>query len=81
MSSAKTVAQKPAGNVNPLSSLGHAWLLVSAPGVELLWSDANELPTHNAPSVAMAGNRVLPNPDNRMEHSLKDRRRENKGVQ
>src|ERR1700721_4740811 len=26
MASAKTVAQKPAGNFRPLSSLGHVWL-------------------------------------------------------
>jgi hypothetical protein len=36
MLSAKTVAQKPAGNFNPLSSFGHAWLLASAAGLDWL---------------------------------------------
>jgi hypothetical protein len=60
------VAQKPAGNFNPLSSLGHSWLLVSAPGRP----DANELPTHNALSAAMAGSKVLSKLENRMDHPL-----------
>jgi len=34
MSSAKTVAQKPAGNFKPLSSFEQAWLLVSVPGLD-----------------------------------------------
>jgi hypothetical protein len=34
MSSAKTVAQKPAGNFKPLSSFGHAWRLAFAAGLD-----------------------------------------------
>jgi hypothetical protein len=60
------VAQKPAGNFNPLSSFGHPWLLVSAPGRP----DANELPTHNALSAAMAGKKVLNRLENRMDDIL-----------
>jgi hypothetical protein len=56
------VAQKPAGNFNPLSLLGHSWLLVPAPGRP----DANELLTDNAPSAAMAGSNVLSKLENRM---------------
>jgi hypothetical protein len=56
------VAQNPAGNFNPLSSLGHPWLLVSAPDRP----DANELPTHNALNAAMAGTKVLNRLENRM---------------
>jgi hypothetical protein len=60
------VAQKPAGNFNPLSSLGHSWLLVSAPGRP----DANELPTQNALNTVMAGSKVLNKLENRTDHPL-----------
>jgi hypothetical protein len=58
------VAQKPAGSFSPLSSLGHPWLLVSAPGLP----EANELPTQNALNTVMAGSRLLNKLENRMDH-------------
>src|SRR6266404_6140816 len=64
MSSAKTVAQKPAGNFNPLSSLEHAWLLASAAGLDWFCVGANELPMHIAASATRADNRVLNGLDN-----------------
>src|SRR5205809_62581 len=60
MLSAKTVAQKPAGNFNPLSSFGHVWLLDSAVGLDSLCVDgASEPPVPIAASAARRDNRVL----------------------
>ena len=63
------VAQKPAGNFNPLSSFGHPWLLASAPELDCFLAGAKELATHIAASATRAGNRVLNALDNCMEHS------------
>jgi hypothetical protein len=59
MPSANTVAQKPLGNFNPLSSFGHAWLLDCGDGLEWFSAGAKELPTYIAPSATRAGKAVL----------------------
>ncbi len=64
MWSANMVAQKPAGNVSPLSVSGHTMLLDWAPTFG--WSDIHELPTHKTPSPATAGSRILNRLENRM---------------
>ena len=56
MSSANIVAQKPAGNFNPLSLLGHVWLLVCAPvdpGQRAAYTECAES------ACASAGSRVF----------------------
>jgi hypothetical protein len=69
MPSANTVAQKPAGNVNPLSSFGHDWLLGSAAGLDRFPAGANEPLTHIAASATDAVNRVWNRLDICMGHS------------
>jgi hypothetical protein len=56
MPSANTVAQKPAGNVNPESSFGHDGLFVSFAEFDWLSVEAIELTRQNA---ATQDNRVL----------------------
>jgi hypothetical protein len=48
MSSAKTVAQKPVGSVNPLSSFGHAEFMVFDPGLEWFWAEIEVVANHRA---------------------------------
>ncbi len=69
MSSANTVAQKPAGNFNPLSSFGHASPLASAAGLGWLSAGANELPAYITASATSAANRILKGLDIRIEGS------------
>src|SRR5882724_3178542 len=59
MPSANTVAQKPAGNSNPLSSCGHAWLLVCALRLLAFCANAAELTTHNAPRMAIVADNTF----------------------
>src|SRR5271155_4034006 len=68
--SAKTVAQKPAGRPNPLSLLGHAWLLVSAAAAELNRPRASksELPRKIAASATKIANIVLNRFDDCIRH-------------
>jgi|SRR5215472_5122470 len=68
MPSANTVAQKPAGSVNPLSSFGHAWFSAAA-GLDRLFAGASELTMHTATSTTRANNKVLNGLDNGMEPS------------
>src|ERR1700730_1399377 len=77
MSSAKTVAQKPAGNVNPLSSWGHAWRFASAAGLDWFRAGANELPMDTAASATTAEDKVLNGLDNCTEHSRRSAKRNN----
>jgi hypothetical protein len=66
MSSANTVAQKPAGNFNPLSLLAHAWLFAFASALDGLWAETTGLPANDTVRTKMTGNRILDKPDNRM---------------
>jgi hypothetical protein len=59
MPSAKTVAQKPAGSFNPLSSFGHAWLVAPTAALDWFWADSRELPRYNAASATTAGSSFL----------------------
>src|SRR6266851_5547132 len=77
MSSAKTVAQKPAGNLNPLSSFGHAWLLASPAALDWVRAGAKELPMYIAASATRADNRVLNGLDNCIEHSRRSMTKNN----
>src|SRR5438105_114667 len=56
MPSANTVAQKPAGNFSPLSSLGQDGVLVSLPGLDWLRAGAIGSIRHN---TATQDSRVL----------------------
>src|SRR5437870_4571893 len=58
MPSAKTVAQKPAGNLSPLSSLGHATLARCA-SMEGDWVAAHEAPARDTPNRAITDPRIL----------------------
>jgi hypothetical protein len=59
MPSAKTVAQKPAGNFNPLSSFAQGWF----------WGGAEEPPMPSAAIAIRAHKRLLKGWQNRMEGS------------
>jgi hypothetical protein len=64
MSSAKTVAQKPAGNFNPPSSFGHAWLLASAAGLNSFSAGTDVPPMPIAANTTRADNTVFSVLDN-----------------
>src|SRR5215470_8771332 len=67
MPSAKIVAQKPAGSVNPLSSLGQAWLVACAARFDGLWAWTSEITTPVATSTTTADNKVLNDLDDAMK--------------
>src|SRR5712671_5071752 len=77
MSSAKTVAQKPAGNFNPLSSFGHDSPSASAAGLGWFLAGASELPAYITASATSATNRILKGLDNRIEDSWRSTTRNN----
>src|ERR1700690_233611 len=79
MSSANMVAQKPAGNFKPLSSLGQVWFFVAASGWDWPCAETDEEARHNAADTAIAGNKVPRKRGIRIENSprVKD---ENTGV-
>ena len=59
MPSAKMVAQNPAVNVKPLSSLGHACVLPSAGGLDWFPAETNRELPHTAVSKTKADGRAL----------------------
>jgi hypothetical protein len=67
MPSAKTVAQKPAGKLNPLSSLVHNGFLLLASALDPLCADAIELTKQNAATTTIHGNRFTATRSNRIE--------------
>src|SRR6266852_1927332 len=69
MPSAKTVAQKPEGNCNPLSSFGHDCVLPSAAGLDWFRADTNRLPPYSAVSSTRADSRALNALDRCIERS------------
>src|SRR5713101_8291628 len=69
MPSAKTVAQKPAGNCNPLSSFRHACVLPSAAGLDWFRADTNRLPPYSAVTATRADSRALNALDGCIERS------------
>src|SRR5258706_7546978 len=77
MASANTVAQKPAGNFNPLSSFGHASPLASAAGLGWFLAGASELPAYITASATNAANRISKGLDNRIEDSWRSTTRNN----
>src|SRR5271157_1256303 len=69
MPSANTVAQKPAGNVNPLSSFEHAVLLDFLGGLSWFCAHTGEATADNVASAMMTNKRGLYELNNRIEPS------------
>src|SRR5580698_558090 len=69
MPSANTVAQKPAGNFNPLSSLGHALLVVAASALTWLCANTNGHPTQKKVPPTTVVRTALNKLDNRIKRS------------